>query len=241
VEIAGADVHGLKLWGPTPVHISGETVWDREAPGPADTKMFIHLQGTLRGSGFVPAEPGVPESFSMSGSFLHEDYVIDRVEVRHGVGAYVKDFTWEGKRPPANTIRLGGESGGGRVRVVLRGDGAFASVKVIDRAGRPTSNAFVAMIPTSSASQAEMSAAMKFGQTDQNGQLELDAVPPGSYHVLAIPGLSDSASSQMSRTFESPLSAHLVSMLWLAQRRGQMVDIAPRARIQLRLEPQTLR
>jgi len=244
VVVLGGDVHGLRLRPQAPVTVSGETVWDGEAPAQtSDVRVVIHFRGTLRFGGFEPAEPGVPQSFSVPVNLLPEDYLIDRVAVIRGEGVYVKDVTWDGKHPPGNIVSLGGEKGGGHIRILVRGDGASVTMRVAGEDGQPASNAYVAMIPASAANEAEMSVGMIFGQTDQNGHYAVEAVPPGRYRVLviAINDLIDGAANPVTWGFDTDPAASLVSMLWAAQARGQEVDIGPNARIELKLERQTLR
>ena len=187
------------------------------------------------------AEPGVPQSFALPGNQLSEDFVIDRVGVVRGERVYVKEITWNGQRPPGNIVGLDGEKGGAFIRILVRGDGASATVKVADENGGSVPNAFVAMMPASATSEAEMSAAMIFKQTDQNGYCALGTVPPGRYYAVATDSLMDGTANRVHQGLEPDLAANLVSMLWTARRLGQVVDIGANARIEIKLERQTLR
>jgi hypothetical protein len=239
--IVGEDLHGLRLRPRFPVTISGETVWDGEAPVQAsDVKVLIHMEGTLRAGGFVPAEPAVPEIFSVSINLAREDYLIDRVEVVHGRGAYVKDVTWDGDHLPNQIVNFGDERASGHIRILVAGDGASVSFHVADKDGSPVSRAYVAMIPASATNEAEMSAVMVFGQTDENGIYSASAVPPGRYRVLAMNDSIGGATELVTWGNTTDRGANLVSKLWAARFRGQQVEIGASSNVQLKLEPRSL-
>jgi len=237
VVIRGENVHGLRLRPQAPVTVSGEAIWDGQTPtNSSDAKLFVHFEGTLRMGGGVLSEAAVPARFSGPVNLLPEEYIIDRVEVRGG-GAYVKDWTWNNQHPPGNRVSLGGESGGGHLRVLVGSDGATISAKVTDIDSRPVSNAFIAMIPASATNEAEMSVAMVSGEADQYGYYSVDAVPPGRYRALAIERV-DGATNQVGWGRPKDLGANFVSRLWAAQASGNVVDIAGNAKVDIKLKVQ---
>ena len=115
----------------------------------------------------------------------------------------------------------------GALRFVIAHDGASLTARVADKDGNPISGAYVAIVPESAATEAEMSAVTTFGQTDPSGVYSATALRPGKYRVLATNDAID-------------LAANRIDKLWAAQSRGQEVEIGANANVQLKLEPQTL-
>ena len=187
--------------------------------------------------GFALAEPKVPARLSHPVNLMAEDYVIDRVEA-HGDGrAYIKDFTWNQQHPLGHIVNLGGDSGGGHLRVLVGRDGATLSVKATDPDDRPVPNAFIARIPTAATNEAEMSVTMVSGEADQNGADSVEAVPPGSCRTLAIDRV-DGAANQVGWGKAKDLRANLVSRLWAARAAGTVVDVTGNAKVELKLRVQ---
>jgi hypothetical protein len=113
------------------------------------------------------------------------------------------------------------------------------SLRVASRTGDPTANAYVALIPESAASEADIAASMIFGQTDQNGYYFAGAVPPGRYRILATNDPIDGAVCKL-WGWPTDLAANLVSRLRDVRGRGQAVDIRPNSTVHLTLAPQSL-
>ena len=238
VVVRGENLHGLRLRPQAPATLSGETAWDGAAPvWSSDITLFIRLEGMLRMGGFALPEPKVPARFSHPVNLLAEDYLIDRVEARGSGRAYVKDFTWNDQHPLGNIVSLGGDSGGGYLRVLVGSDGATVSVKATDPENLPVPNAFIAMIPTSATNEAEMSVAMVSGEADQNGYFSVDAVPPGSYRALAIDRV-DGAADQVGWGKPKDVGANLVSRLWAGRASGSAVNIPGNGKVELKLKVQ---
>jgi hypothetical protein len=111
----------------------------------------------------------------------------------------------------------------GALRVSLAHDGASLTVRVEDKDSNPISDAYVAIVPESAATEGETSAVMTVGQTGPDGVYSARSLAPGKYRVLASYETID-------------LAANRVDKLWAAQSRAQEVEIGPNASVQVKLE-----
>jgi hypothetical protein len=224
LEVPNGDVSGFKLRASiSPV--SAEFVWDGDPPAQgAHVSGAIALQG-LRGNAAAGFGFAVPGSLPQPMKLQPDDYTI---EVR-GVssGWYVKDAICGGRSVLRGTASLGGDTPCGDLRFIIAHDAASLTARVADNDDNPISDAYVAIIPESAATEGEMSALMTVGQTGPNGVYSASNLPPGKYRVVATNDTID-------------LAANRVDKLWAAQAHAQEVEIGANANVQLRLEPQVL-
>jgi len=225
--VTDRDVHDVKLLKrdfTSPVSV--DFVWDGDPPAQLPPPSGIVLLQTARMNhelsfGFVAS--GASEAVPLQ----PDEYTIDVHWINPGW--YVKDIMCGGRSTLHGAALLGGAESCGSLRIVLAHDGGSLALRVADRDGNPIPDAYVAIIPESAAStEAEMSAAMTFGQTAANGVYSATSLQPGKYRILATNETIDLASNR-------------VDKLWLAQSRAQEVEIGPNANVQLKLEPQPLR
>jgi hypothetical protein len=225
VQMTNDDVANFKLAPASMSPISAEFVWDGDPAA-----QFPSLNGalTLQGRsqsfnlGFV-----VPGSFTRSVMLQPDDYTIDVLRGISGGGRYLKETTCGGQSVLHGVVPLGGATSCGVLRFVIAHDGGTLIAHVADKDGNPISDAYVAIVPESAATEAEMSAVMTFGQTGMNGVYSTTALAPGKYRVLATNETID-------------LAANRVARLWAAQSLGQELEIGANARVQVKLQPQTL-
>lgn len=227
VTVANDDVHGFQLlYTAAPLPFTAEFAWDVDPPAtPPVLVVRLTLLGRQEG---VQVSFGlkVPSSFSRPLPIPADDYAIE-VQGIDGGGRYLKDITCGGRSVLRDRAPLGGASSCGALRFVLAHDAGSLIANVADKDGNPIPDAYVAIIPESAATEAEMSATMTFGQTGLSGVYLANALPPGKYRVLATNQTVDLASNR-------------VDMLWAAQSRAQEVEIGVNGSVRLKLQPQLL-
>ncbi|MGA3236168.1 MAG: carboxypeptidase-like regulatory domain-containing protein [Bryobacteraceae bacterium] len=224
VDVTDDDVHDFKLLPASMFSISAEFVWDGDPSAQLPSlNGALTLQGRIQRLNLGLAIPG---SFTRSVMLQPDDYTID-VRGISGGGSYLKEITCGGRSVLHGVAPLGGAASCGALRFVIAHDGGTLTARVADKDSNPISDAYVAIVPESAATEAEMSAVMSFGQTGQNGVYSASALAPGKYRVLATNETID-------------LAANRVDKLWAAQSRGQEVEIGANASVQVKLEPQTL-
>jgi hypothetical protein len=225
LEVPNGDVRGFKLPPASMSPVSGEFVLDGDpppnAPGPSGA---VTLQGQRFGMQFSFGFGGAG-SLSRVVMLLPDDYTVDLHAISSGW--YAKSITCGGRSVLHGVAPLGGAESCGALRFVFAHDGGSLTARVADKDGNPISEAYVAIVPESAATEAEMSAVMTFGQTGVNGVYSASALAPGKYRVLATNDTID-------------LAANRVATLWAAQSRGQEVEIGANAGVQVKLEPQSL-
>lgn len=225
VNITNHDIRDVKLLHSAMSPLSAEFIWDGDpATQPSSIKGLLSLQA--RSGGFNLAFT-VPGSFSSAIPLQPDHYAIDVLRGIDGPGQYLKEITCGGQSVLHGTAQLGGAISCGTLRFVIAHDGGSLMAHVADKDGNPVSDAYVAIIPESAATEGEMSALMTVGQTGADGVYSALALAPGKYRVLATNQTID-------------LFANHVDKLWTAQSRAREVEIGANANVQVKLEPQTL-
>jgi hypothetical protein len=225
VDVTDDDVHDLKLLPASMSSISAEFVWDGDpAAQLPNLNGVLSLQGRSEGFNLAFAIPG---SFTRSVMLQPDNYTIDVLRGLSGGGRYLKEITCGGRSVLHGVAPLGGAASCGALRFVIAHDGGTLTARVADKDSNPIPDAYVAIVPESAATEAEMSAAMTVGQTGLNGVYSASALAPGKYRVLATNETID-------------LAANRVDKLWAAQSGGQEVEVGANASVQVKLEPQTL-
>ena len=157
---------------------------------------------------------------------LPDDYAVDTRAISSGW--YAKSITCGGQSVLHGVAPMGGAMSCGALRFVFAHDGGTLTARVADKDGNPISDAWVAIIPESAATEAEMSAVMTIGQTGPNGVYSSSTLAPGKYRVLATNETID-------------MAANRVDKLWAAQSLGQEVEIGANTSVQVKLELQALK
>jgi hypothetical protein len=224
LEVPNGDVRDFKV-RPSVSPVSAEFVLDGNPPAnAAGPSGAVTLQGQRLGMQFSFGFSGAG-SLSRAAMLLPDDYTVD-LRAMSG-GWYAKSVTCGGRSVLHGVAPLGGSASFGALRFVFAHDGGTLTARVADKDGNPISDAYVAIVPESASTEAEMSAVMTFGQTSLNGVYSAGALAPGKYRVLATNETID-------------LAANRVDKLWAALSRGQEVEIGGNASVQVKLEPQTL-
>jgi hypothetical protein len=223
LEVTNGDIRDFKLLPALMSPVSAEFILDGDppanAPGPSGA---VTLQGQRLGIQFSFGFGGTG-SLSRVAMLLPDDYTVDLHAISGGW--YAKSITCGGRSVLHGIAPLGGATSCGTLRFVFAHGAASLTARVVDKDGNPISDAYVAIVPESAATEAEMSASMTFGQTGPNGIYSASALPPGKYRVLATNETID-------------LAANRVDKLWAAQSRGQEVEIGANASVQVKLQTQ---
>jgi hypothetical protein len=223
VTVTDGDVHGVELLHAAMSTLSAEFAWEGDPPvqlSGASGVLFLQGRGTQLSFGI-----GATVNFQRSVMLAPDDYAIDLRGISGGW--YVKDISCGGKSVLHGLAPLGGDASCGGLRFLLAHDAASLTAHVAGQDGNPIADVYVAIVPESAATEAEMSAAMTFGQTGANGVYTAKSLPPGKYRVMAT-----------NETIS--LAANRVDKLWTAQGRAQEVEIGANASVQVQLEPQAL-
>lgn len=115
---------------------------------------------------------------------LLDDYVVHAHCT--GAGLYVKDVTYGGSsvmREPLDASRM---RHGAEFRIVCGAGGASLDATVADKDGKGVPDISVVAVPADAVSASQMSTAIAWTQTDQNGQCSLTGLALGKYRVLAV-------------------------------------------------------
>jgi hypothetical protein len=121
-------------------------------------------------------------------------------------------------------LRLGRSIGDQQLRVIVARDGGFLTVSVSGKDSKPVPHSNVFVMPASAVSEADLASVLVAGQADQRGIYTTTALAPGKYYVLASGLLLDA-------------SPETISQLWRARLKAKEVQLAPRATMQVTVEP----
>jgi hypothetical protein len=225
INIADRDIAGLKIAALPTQPIEGEVVLDGPVPAnPLPRKVSLSLQPLLRT--IMPGElPGgiradIPSTFTIPGVTPDDYFIRPFID---GPDLYIKDIQWAGISIKYQALRPAASSGTG-LRVVIGQDGATLSATVSAKDGNPASDIKVIVLPAQISSEAILSAAMVYGQTDQAGKFTSQPLAPGAYYVGAVDTSIDHTTDFIAR-------------LWRSRARFTEIDVAPKAVAQITLEP----
>ena len=194
------------------VTVSGEVVWDGEAPTGGETQsLTLQLRPLMRrafdgesGSAKIAA----PGPFTLD-SLLPDEYALEISGITPG--SYVKDATYGGRSVLHAPLEAGSAAD---LRIVLARDGGRVTARVADPDGNPVADAFLAVMPAGAMSEAALADTMVTGRTDAGGSWSSGLLAPGSYLVCAGRVPWD----------KSPES---VGQLMRARPQAQEVEVAP--------------
>ena len=204
IAISDRDVSDLVLGTIPPVPLSGDLVWDGEAPDPpVSSKLRIRIDPFNRSPWMheqIFTESTLPGQFSFPGMLI-DDYILEV----HGVpdDAYIKDVTYAGNSIQYKTFRPGSAPGTGGLRIVLARDGAKIAVKLTDKDNNPVADSHVFIIPAGVGSEAELPERIIEGQADQAGSYTSRVLAPGKYLVLASEQAFDRTPETVGRVWNS--------------------------------------
>jgi hypothetical protein len=227
VTITDQDVHKIQVDGHPQAPVAGEIVWAATAPDkPVSNKLSIWLQPLTRaqwGGEQLFADASIPGEFSLA--LFTDEYIVHINGFPDG--CYMKDVTYGGVSIKHEPLRVGSMLANATLRVVVGRDGGSISAKVADKDSHPVSDANVVVMPAESSSEASLAAALRSGQTDQNGLYLSGSVAPGKYLVLASAAPVD-------------MSPESIGSLWRALTHAQEVEVAPNQTVQVAMDLTTL-
>jgi protocatechuate 3,4-dioxygenase beta subunit len=221
VTISKEDVGGVTVAAAPAVTVFGELAWDGDPPVERANAPRIRVSQ-------YPALPVLRAPWtSVPGEFAFDALRdLDYSLFVSGISppSYVKDITYGGMsilHKPLIPVA------GGKVRIMVGQDGGSVSARVVDRDGKPVGDCWVAVLPASAPSEAELAESMAAGHTDQNGVYSADGLAPGRYFVLAT-------SQPVDKTPET------IGKLLRGRILGQEVVVEPRGFVQLTVSPKFL-
>jgi hypothetical protein len=206
VTVTNQDIDRVTIAASPLVTISGEVVWDGKAPEPPiSTTLNVGVDPLVHSfrSGRI-TRPTMPGTFTM------ENLVMDELVLAvNGIpdGVYVKDIVYGINSTFRKPFRPGSAMTGSGLRIVLASDGGKVQVRTTDKDGRTLGDTAVAVVPVSSASEAELAAAMVIGRTDQSGSWISGQLAPGKYYVFASAGLIDPTPESIGRLWSTRAKA----------------------------------
>jgi hypothetical protein len=228
VTIVDNDVRRVSAPAGPHVSVPGEVVWDGTPPDqPIESKLTLLAEPIGRGrySGeSLDASPTIPGQFSFPEMLIGPLML----QVRNlPSGLYLKDVTYNDRSILYEPLNVGSAMGPASLRVILARDGGTVSVKVADKDNKPVSDAYIALGPMSASSEAVLADAMLRGQTDQLGAWTSRSLAPGKYFVVAS-------------NAEFDLSPESVGRVWRARTLAQEIDLAPKGKASVTVEPKIL-
>ena len=220
--ISDRDVADLRVNALPGMRLSGEVVWDGEAPAQApDARLLIRVSPVSLNRNLVQASSSLPGRFTLEHLYV-EDYSMQVFGAPPGF--YVEDVTYGGVSVLHTIFTPGSALGGVGLKVVVAGDGGTLSANVADKDGNPVQAASVCFLPAEAGTPAELETVFLCSTTDAAGSASSGTLPPGKYRVLATAGRVDH-------------SAASVDKLWGGRLNGQEVELAPKGATQISLQP----
>jgi hypothetical protein len=246
VAISNSDVSGLNIVTIPPLAIAGEVVWDKP---PADTSVKATIGITQNpqplGSPRPSAQVTVPGEFSLT-MLPTRDFSLSIFAPRQpgtlSVGmpgrTYVKDITYGESSVMYGAIRPGYSAA--RLRIIVGDDAGSIEVAAVRADGTPAVGSAVLILPAVTQTETELAARLKEGYADDTGSYRITNTPPGRYYVLATDDPPISQTNLPSRTLEISRTPETLSLLQRVRSRGQLVELGPRAVVQVRVTPKAL-
>ena len=224
LSITDRDLVKLQVNALPDFSLSGEVVWDGEAPAkPVDAKINVAITPVNQGL------RSVVQTIPLPGRLAGNSVWIDEYAVRVSApgGYYVKDITYGAIGVQHQTFQMGSAIGGSGLKVVIARDGGTVTSKVADKDGNPVQSANVWFLPASAKTPAELETVLTSAATDANGLCTSGTLPPGKYTVFA--------------TIESfDFTAAHIDSLWSARSKGTEVDLGTKGSAQVSLVPITV-
>ncbi|MEO8097454.1 MAG: carboxypeptidase-like regulatory domain-containing protein [Acidobacteriota bacterium] len=206
------------------VKVPGEMIWAEEPPAsftiPANSNLIISPLTRAPFREETRATPLQLAPFTMD--LFGDDYTVQRPTLPAGV--YLKDITYGDKSVLRAPFHPGSAVGDAKLKVILAHDGGTLNAHVADKEGKPMADQFVILLPANITSEVTFADAAISGQTDQNGSWTSASLAPGKYYVLA-------SRTPFDRTPET------IGGLWRARVKAKDIEIAPKARVDVTIEP----
>jgi hypothetical protein len=237
-------VPGLKVAAMPPVIVPGEVVWDKP-PADASFKPVLDIRHSPRPlSTPRPAGTSVPGEFSFTALPTLEYSLAIYAQAQPGTPSampasmYVKDITYGGRSVLYEAIRAGDASG--KLRIVVGNDAGSIGINVLNSDGKPSAGTAVIVLSASAQTTTELAATLRVGNTDDAGAFGLVNVPPGRYYVLATNDPPPSQIMLPSGKLVIMKTPENLGMLLRVRGSGQMVEVGPRAAVQVRVTAKAL-
>jgi hypothetical protein len=212
IYIGDKDIHDVAIIANRPRPLVGRVVWDGSPPPAApETRLSVTIQPL--------ADPSPIRTMSLlPGPFSFPVVPAGDYAFRVGglpAGSYVKSIHYGPADLSRVPLRLRFESGE-EVVVAVAVDGGSLTVRVSEKDGNPISGANVCIVPTEVSSEADLSSALTWGQSDPDGLYHSPTLRPGKYHSVAT----------MDNVVPTPEFIHA---LWIAKSSGDDIEIGPGA------------
>jgi hypothetical protein len=238
ITIVDRDVLNLSVFALPPATVSGDVAWDGPPSDPALLQTVVRI--SLDPSPTIPAQPvnvSVPSPFSLAAT----------PGVRYSVGVanslrglapplYVKDITAGTSSILRKTYMPGGEP----LRIRIGHDGGVIRARVANGNGQPSINAAVIVFPANTQSEVELAGSMMEGLTNDDGLFESRTLLPGRYVVMATDDPPPYIATGPAGGLNIQRSPEALARILRARSRGQVVELGPRATIQVHLTPGSL-
>jgi hypothetical protein len=223
--ITDRDVHDLKINPRPKVPVSGEVVWDGEAPKDPVSGEITFWVEPLGRAGWKGEQASFNAKSSIPGKFSFPGLFVDEYNVHiWGVpsDSYLKEASYAGTSILSAPM-VPGSRGDSSMRIVLGRDGGLIQAKTVDKDGQPIPDTALIIMPADITSPALLADSLIRASTDQNGNYTSDRLAPGKYIVIATDASVDS-------------SVDSIDKLWAVRNKAQSVDLAPNGTVGVSVE-----
>ena len=246
VTISNGDVSGLNVITVPQVTISGEIVWDMPPPDPSFKPVINirHAPFLVPGSGPTTMAIPVPGTFSFPALPTVEYSFSLFAQAQRGLSSglpasmYVKDITYGGSSVMYDSLRPGAAAG--NLRIIVGSDAGSIDVTAAHADGKPAAGTVVMILPASARTETELAATLRAGPANDNGLYHIANLPPGRYYVLATDDPPPSYTSLPGGTLSIAKALENLRFLLRVRSSGQLVEVGPRAAVQVRVTPKAL-
>jgi protocatechuate 3,4-dioxygenase beta subunit len=222
IAVRNEDRHDLRVHAEMRMPLSGDLVWDGEAP---DKLPDANIKLSL--AGLVSSHKVSISSSLIAGEFQFPGLAIDEYVLRVSgfpPGYYAKEIRYGGLPVLYDILAFGSASPSAALRVSVARDGGFIGARVADKDGNPVSQAHVYVMPADVLVPLALSAVLISGTADQNGEYHSSTLRPGKYCVVA-------SETELYPTPES------MDALLRARGRAKEVDVAANTTATVSLTP----
>jgi hypothetical protein len=228
ITLSNADLRDVRLDARPPVNLALELTWDKEPPiGTVSPSLRVQGIPTFRPSFQSPATT-VPGEISLT--------TLPSLPLGIALGGmagalYVKNVELDGRSVLHQSFDPG--TGSSRLRITVARDIGAITAQT-GKAGTA-----VIIIPESAMSEAELADTLLAGVTDEAGNYTALQVPPGKYRVLATENPPYSRILYPANFYIVRLPQTL-NLLLHNRSAGELVDVSPNGKVQIRVSPKDL-